>query len=129
MAERLRLEIDDLLPTVDAAVLLGLAEVADGDVLLTSAGKEFAAASVDRSQEIFAEQLLSRVPFVASVVETVRQRMDGGVSKDFFIDILDEHFSESEAERQFDTLVNWGRYAHLFEYDATEERLHTPDNN
>jgi len=33
-------------------------------------------------------------------------------------------FSRSEAKRQFQTLVDWGRYAQLFEYDADEERLH-----
>jgi NitT/TauT family transport system ATP-binding protein len=129
LAERLRLEIDDLLPTVDAAVMLGLAEVVDGDVILTPVGHEFAGAGVDRSHEMFGEQLLARVPFVATVVETVRQRKEGGVRKEFFIDILDEHFSEAEAERQFETLINWGRYAHLFEYDATEERLYLPDDN
>ncbi|HWF46046.1 MAG TPA: nitrate/sulfonate/bicarbonate ABC transporter ATP-binding protein [Bryobacteraceae bacterium] len=124
LAERLRLEIDDLLPTVDATVMLGFAEVADGDVILTPAGHEFAVASVERSHEMFREQLVARVPFVVTVVETLRQRKEGGVAKEFFIDILDEHFSESEAERQFETLINWGRYAHLFEYDATEERLY-----
>jgi NitT/TauT family transport system ATP-binding protein len=129
LAERLRLEIDDLLPTVDAAVLLGFAEVADGDVILTPAGREFSTAGVDRSHDIFRVQLLARVPFVATVLETLRQRTEGGVSKDFFIDILDEHFSESEAERQFETLINWGRYAHLFEYDATEERLYLVEDN
>ncbi|HEX4229989.1 MAG TPA: nitrate/sulfonate/bicarbonate ABC transporter ATP-binding protein [Bryobacteraceae bacterium] len=124
LAERLRLEIDDLLPTVDAAVMLGFAEVSEGDVILTTAGREFAIANVERSQEMFREQLLAYVPFVATVVETLRQRKEGGVAKEFFIDILDEHFSESEAERQFETLINWGRSAHLFEYDATEERLY-----
>jgi NitT/TauT family transport system ATP-binding protein len=34
LAQRLQLEVDDLLPLLDAAVLLGFAEVADGDVRL-----------------------------------------------------------------------------------------------
>ena len=33
-------------------------------------------------------------------------------------------FSASEAEQQFDTLVDWGRYAQLFDYHADEERLY-----
>jgi NitT/TauT family transport system ATP-binding protein len=40
------------------------------------------------------------------------------------LDILDEHFSAAEAERQFQTLVDWGRYARLFDYDSDEERLY-----
>jgi NitT/TauT family transport system ATP-binding protein len=124
LAESLRLEIDDLLPAVDASSLLGFAEVAHGDVMLTDAGKEFATASVHRSHEIFKEQLLKHVPFASTVAEAIRQKKDGRIDKEFLLDILDEHFSEAEAERQFQTLVDWGRYAQLFEYDADEGRLY-----
>jgi NitT/TauT family transport system ATP-binding protein len=85
---------------------------------------EFATADVHRSHQIFKEQLLKNVPFASTVVETINQKRDGRIGKDFLLDILDEHFSESEAERQFQTLVDWGRYAQLFEYDAGEERLY-----
>jgi NitT/TauT family transport system ATP-binding protein len=124
LAESLRLEVDDLLPSVDASVLLGLAKVDHGDVILVDAGRDFATAGVHRSHEIFAEQLVKNVPFVNTVVEALRQKRDGRIGKDFLLDILDEHFSASEAERQFETLVDWGRYAQLFEYDADEERLY-----
>ena len=33
-------------------------------------------------------------------------------------------FTSEEARRQFETVVDWGRYAQLFEYDADEERLY-----
>ncbi len=124
LAEKLRLEVDDLLPTVDAAVMLEFAEVAEGDVHITAAGREFATATVARSKAIFGEQLLKCVPFACTVVETLRQKQNGVVGKDFFIDILDEHFTEKEAERQFEQLVYWGRYAQLFEYDSDDEKLH-----
>jgi NitT/TauT family transport system ATP-binding protein len=124
LAERLQLEVDDLLPTIDAAVMLGFATVEHGDVHITPAGTEFATAGVDRSKELFAEHMLQNVPFVNTVVETLRQKKNGKVDKEFFIDILDEHFSETEAERQFQTLIYWGRYAQLFEYDADEEKLY-----
>jgi NitT/TauT family transport system ATP-binding protein len=124
LAESLRLEVDDLLPATDALQLLGFAEVAHGDVMITEAGKEFATAGVHRSHEIFKEQLLKHVPFASTVMEAINQNKDGRIRKEFLLDILDEHFSESEAEKQFQTLVDWGRYAQLFEYDADEERLY-----
>jgi hypothetical protein len=37
---------------------------------------------------------------------------------------LDEDFSESEAERQFRTVVHWIRYTQRLEYDADEQQLH-----
>ena len=127
LAESLRLEVDDLLPAVDAAVLLGFAQVAQGDVTITDAGREFATAGVHRSHQIFKEQLLKNVPFVSTVIEALAQKKDGRIGKDFLLDILDEHFSSSEAERQFETLVDWGRYAQLFEYDRDEERLYAAE--
>lgn len=124
LADKLRLEVDDLLPTVDAAVMLGFATVAEGDLHITDEGREFATADVDRSKKIFSEQLLKHVPFVSTVVETLRQKQNGAVGKDFFVDILDEHFTEAEAQRQFEQMIYWGRYAQLFEYDAGEEKLY-----
>jgi NitT/TauT family transport system ATP-binding protein len=124
LADSLRLEIDDLLPAVDAAVMLGFAEVAQGDVTITDVGTEFATAGVHRSHQIFKEQVIKHVPFALTAVEAIRQKRDGRIGKEFLLDILDEHFSESETERQFQTLVDWGRYAQLFEYDADEERLY-----
>jgi NitT/TauT family transport system ATP-binding protein len=124
LAERLRLDIDDLLPAVDTAVMLGFAEVSGGDVTITPIGKEFAEADVERSWRIFRNALIEHVPFITTVLNALREKQSGGVKKEFFIDILDEHFSEAEAEKQFDTLVSWGRYAHLFEYDSDEERLY-----
>jgi NitT/TauT family transport system ATP-binding protein len=61
------------------------------------------------------------------VLEALKHKRDGRIGKEFLVDILDEHFSDSEAERQFETLVDWGRYAQLFEYDADEERLYLPE--
>ena len=124
LADKLRLEVDDLLPTVDAAVMLGFAAVSEGDVNITDAGREFATADVDRSKQLFGEQLIKNVPFVSTVVETLRQKRNGVVDKEFFMDILDEHFTSDEAERQFQQLIYWGRYASLFEYDADEEKLY-----
>jgi NitT/TauT family transport system ATP-binding protein len=63
------------------------------------------------------------------VLEALKQKRDGRISKDFLVDILDEHFSASEAERQFETLVDWGRYAQLFEYDSDDERLYLPEED
>lgn len=127
LASDLRLEIDDLLPAVDASALLGFASVAEGDVMITDIGEEFATAGVHRSHEIFKEQLLSRVPLTATVLRVLEEKRDGRIGKEFLLDILDEHFSDEEAEKQFQTLIDWGRYAHLFEYDADEERLHLAD--
>ncbi len=127
LAQRLRLEIDDLLPIVDAAVLLGFASVVEGDVIVSDMGRAFAQADILTSKELFRQQVLAHVPLIVTIVQTLREKQKGGMRADFFLDILDEHYPYDEAQRQFATAVDWGRYAELFEYDAVEERLYLPE--
>ena len=126
LAERLQLEVDDLLPLLDAAVLLGFAEVADGDVHLTPVGQDFATTTILRSKDLFRQQVLDRVPVMNSILNTLQQKANGSLRSDFFLDIWDDYFPSEEAERQLTTAVDWGRYAELFEFDAGEGRLTLP---
>ncbi len=127
LAERLQMEVDDLLPIVDAATLLGFAEVVNGDFKLTDVGRDFATTTILRSKDLFRQQILKHVPMLVSMVQTLREKQNGSMRADFFIDLLDEYFPHMEAEHQFATAVDWGRYAELFEYDAGEERLYLPE--
>jgi NitT/TauT family transport system ATP-binding protein len=124
LAERLQLQVDDLLPILDAAVLLGFAEVTQGDVMVTPSGQAFAEADILLSKELFRQAVLQHAPLVASMYQTLREKRDGAMSADFFLDLLDEHFPGEEAERQLTTAVDWGRYAELFEYAASDRRLY-----
>jgi NitT/TauT family transport system ATP-binding protein len=123
ISQKLRIEADDLLPILDAAVLLRFAIVSKGDATLTDVGRKFADAEVEDARAIFREQALQFAPLLASIFQALRRSKSGRLKEDFFFDILDENFSADEAQAQFDTAVNWGRYADLFEYDIDEQEL------
>ncbi|XGV98382.1 MAG: AAA-associated domain-containing protein [Leptolyngbya sp. BL-A-14] len=127
VADRLRLTVDDLLPILEAADLLDFAEVTQGDIKLTDIGRDFATTTILRSKDLFRQQVLEHVPMLVSMVQTLREKRSGSMRADFFLDLLDEHFPHEEAERQFATAVDWGRYAELFEYDASEDRIYLPE--
>jgi len=124
LAQRLQLEVDDLLPLLDAAVLLGFAEVTDGDVRLTPIGSDFATTTIQRSKDLFRQQALGRIPVLSSIVHTLQEKENQAMRADFFLGIWDDYFPREEAERQLATAVDWGRYGELFEYDASEGRFH-----
>jgi NitT/TauT family transport system ATP-binding protein len=128
LAEHLLLGVDDLFPIIDAAVMLGFAHVEQGDLLVAPVGREFAEADILYAKEIFREQVLANVPIVATIYQTLHQKADHEMRADFFLDILDEYYSANEAMRQFETAVDWGRYAELFEYEASERLLSIPTN-
>ena len=124
LAQRLQLEVDDLLPLLDAAVMLGFAEVTDGDVRLTPIGSDFATTTIQRSKDLFRQQALGRIPVLSSIVHTLQEKENQAMRADFFLGIWDDYFPLEEAERQLATAVDWGRYGELFEYDASEGRFH-----
>ncbi|MBX3010381.1 MAG: nitrate/sulfonate/bicarbonate ABC transporter ATP-binding protein [Caldilineaceae bacterium] len=126
LAERLRLDVDDLLTIVDAAALLGFATVAKGDVTVTPIGRQFALADILTAKDIFRQQVMAHVPFARTIYQTLQEKSDHSMRADFFLDILDELYPTEQALRQFETVVDWGRYAELFEYDAASQRLYLP---
>jgi NitT/TauT family transport system ATP-binding protein len=119
----LRLTIDDLLTILDAAALLGFVEVSEGIVTVTEDGRRFATADILRSKELFRQQALTHAPLVTAIYQTLREKRDGSMRSDYFLDNLDGYFPAEEAEKQLATATDWGRYAELFEYDVNEGRL------
>ncbi|HUC04861.1 MAG TPA: AAA-associated domain-containing protein, partial [Acidimicrobiales bacterium] len=123
LAHELTFEVDDLLPLVDAAQLLGMATVADADIEITEEGREFVSADILRSKEIFARQAESRAPLVRAICRSLRSTKDGTLGEGFFLDLLRRGFSEEEAHRQLDIAIAWGRYGELFDFEANTGQL------
>jgi NitT/TauT family transport system ATP-binding protein len=117
------MEVDDLFPIVDEAVLLGFADSTQGDVQITPAGKEFAEADIATRKKLFREAVLGHVTLIQQIRNALERKSDRTVPLEFFRDVLDEHLSQEDVQRQIDTALNWGRYAEIFTYDAQTDRL------
>jgi len=123
IADDLSFEIDDLLPLTDAALLLGMARIDGSDIELTAEGKDFAAADILTSKQLFARSAAARAPLVRAVVQALAATEDHTLRAGFFLDLLRRGFSASEARSQLDTAVDWGRYAELYDYDSDDDEL------
>ena len=123
LAEELLMEVDDLFPIVDEAVMLGFAESTQGDVQITEAGKEFAEADIATRKKLFRDAVLSHVKLIQQIRNALERKSDRAVPLEFFRDVLDEHLSQEDVQRQIDTALNWGRYAEIFTYDSQSDRL------
>ncbi len=121
ISERLRIEADDLLPILDAAVMLGFATVSEGDVSVTEIGLAFASADVEDARDIFKEHVLENAPLVRTIYKALMATHGKPIKEDFFLDILDENYSEKEARNQFETAIAWGMYSGLYEYDSDDK--------
>ncbi len=69
----------------------------------------------------------SNVLLLRQIRRALEAKSDHTVPEDFFLDMLDEQFSEEESLRQMETAVTWGRYAELFDFDAARRRFVLPD--
>jgi NitT/TauT family transport system ATP-binding protein len=123
LAEELLMEVDDLFPIVDEAVMLGFADSTQGDVRITPAGKEFAEADIATRKKLFREAVLYHVTLIQQIRNALERKSDRAVPLEFFRDVLDEHLSQEDVQRQIDTALNWGRYAEIFTYDSETDRL------
>jgi len=123
LADDLAFEIDDLLPIVDAAQLLGFLKVTEGDAEITPTGAEYANSEILRQKELFRNAAMENVLLLRQIVRAIESKSDRSVPEEFFHDVLDEQFSEEETLRQLETAINWGRYAELFDFDASRRRF------
>ncbi len=123
LADELSMDVDDLLPIVDASAMLGFVHVREGDVEITPEGRTFGEADIQTQKALFREAALKNVAILRLIENTLHAKRDHAIGEEFFRDILDEHFSADEVERQFGTALNWGRYAEIFDYDSESGRL------
>jgi NitT/TauT family transport system ATP-binding protein len=123
LAEELVMDVEDLLPILEACVLLGFARLTEGDVQITPQGVIFADADIQQRKVLFREAALEHVTILRQIDSILKRKSDHSIVDEFFHDILDEHFAEDEVQRQFETAVNWGRYAEIFDYDREKGRL------
>jgi NitT/TauT family transport system ATP-binding protein len=127
LADDLAFEIDDLLPIVDAAQLLGFLTVTEGDAAITPTGTKYANSEILRQKELFRTAALENVLLLRQIVRALEAKSDRSVPEEFFHDMLDEQFSEDETILQLATAINWGRYAELFDFDVSRRRFILPE--
>jgi NitT/TauT family transport system ATP-binding protein len=123
LADELGLDVDDLLPIVEALEMLGFATVDSRGVELTDIGVEFATADVQNSKEIFAATA-AEVPLVHTILTSLHGTGDGTLRAGFFRNLLAHHYTSEQIDAQLDTATDWGRYAELYSFDAIQQEYH-----
>jgi NitT/TauT family transport system ATP-binding protein len=123
LADELSFQVDDLLPIVDAAVMLGLLEVEGAQAFLTGTGRRWYTADIQTSKQIFAQLAGTRAPLVRTIVKALQNSDNGTLRDDFFRDLLRRGFTTADTEAQLNIAIDWGRYGELFDYDAHSGEL------
>ncbi|EON15547.1 MULTISPECIES: AAA-associated domain-containing protein [Pandoraea] len=127
IAQTLLLEVDDLFPVAEILDQLGFAELKEGDILLTAAGKRFVDVSTQERKVLFAEHLLRHVPLAAKIRSVLQERRGQRAPRVRFEQELEDSMSDDLAQETLDTAINWGRYAEIFSYNDHTETFSLED--
>src|ERR1700724_1224250 len=123
VADEENLVMDELFPLIETLQLLGFANVSAGDIELTALGRAYAEADMLARKQLFAEAVLKHIPLATHIRRVLDERPGHRAPAARFLRELEDHLSESEAQRVLDTVINWGRHAEIFSYDSDTEVL------
>lgn len=127
LAEETGLSDDVLFHLFEGLKVLGFARIAAGDIFLTRAGFALVEAEPPRRKSIFAEHLLRSIPLAAHIRRVLDERRDHRAPEDRFLQELEDYLSEDESRRVLETIIGWGRYAEIFDYDYNSGVLMMPE--
>lgn len=108
----------DILAIAEALHILEFAELKEGTIKLTAAGGVFARSGTDERKRLFKEHLLQFVPLAAHIRHILDEREGHLAPSVRFESELEDHLTPGDAERTLETVIDWGRYAEVFSYDA-----------
>jgi NitT/TauT family transport system ATP-binding protein len=126
IAAPLKLEINDLFPIAAALHILEFAELAEGAIKLTAAGRVFVESGTEERKRLFREHLVRFVPLAAHIRQVLDDREGHQAPRARFEFELQDHLNQKETDSTLLAIIGWGRYAELFSYDDSTRMFGLP---
>src|SRR6201987_3795433 len=123
LANQLQLEADELFHLGESLQLLRFAQLSEGDLMLTEAGKRFANLETDARKRLFADHLMLYVPVMGLIRRVLDERPSHTAPAARFRNELEDYMSEENADETLKTVVSWARYAEAVAYDEQSQTL------
>ncbi len=102
--------------------LLDFVDTPKQRVVLTDLGRKYVTSTEEERRLILRRQVLALGTF-AAIVRLLAQTPDLPRPGEAVRDVLAAHLPANDIPGLFETVVNWGRTAELFEYDAEADEL------
>jgi|ERR1051326_1362292 NitT/TauT family transport system ATP-binding protein len=116
-------EFTQLLLVVKAAELLGWVTTPGQRVEMTSDGRKFLAADINRRKQLLNARLREIFVF-GLIIQMLKQSENGELNEQVILGQLALHFPHERPQRILRTVVAWARYAGLFKYSSTRKLLY-----
>ncbi|MDD5616099.1 MAG: AAA-associated domain-containing protein [Candidatus Methanoperedens sp.] len=116
------LELDEILPSIDGAELLGFAVVKDGNIELTKNGQELLEAGIRERKNIIRD----KVAGVELIKELRKKLLESGerrMKKEEALKFIQKSISTTDIDSYFRIIINWTRHAGLIGYNSDAEEI------
>jgi len=127
LSQSLHFELDDLMPITEASELLGFVRIESGDIEFTEAGRKVVDGDENAKKSIFRQQIIANVALVNRILAELDDQEDHRVGRERILEFLENSFTGVEAERQLAAVIDWARYAELFDYDPDADEFFIPE--
>lgn len=129
LSESLRFELNALMPITEAAELLGFVKIESGDIELADLGRKVVDGDENAKKTIFRQQMLANVLLARRIRAELEKAEDSRVGREVILEFLGSSFTPDESERQVLAIVDWARYAELFDYDPDTDQFFLPETS
>jgi NitT/TauT family transport system ATP-binding protein len=116
-------EFGETIATVKAAEMLDLVDTPKDDVLMTEAGWYFLAAPTAVRQTLF-RQAIMKLRLFQMLISRLEEAPDGRVDADSVLEELGRLLPYDQPARLLETVIAWGRYAELIDFDQDTNTVH-----
>jgi NitT/TauT family transport system ATP-binding protein len=122
LASDFDLELDEILPSIDGAELLGFVKVTDGNIELTADAQKLLDSGI-RERKKFIRDKVAEVEIIKELRSKVKEREEHRMSKRETLDFLQKNISTSDIEKYFRIIINWTRHAGLIGYNSDSDEI------
>lgn len=116
------LELDEILPSIDGAELLGLVRVADGNVELTADAQKLLETGIRDRKKIIRDKVAG-VEIIRELTSLLMESDENKLSKKETLKFLQDKIATADIESYFRIIINWTRHAGLIGYNSDSEEI------
>ncbi len=116
------LELDEILPSIDGAELLGFVKVTEGNIELTPVAQKLLDAGIRERKKIRREKVAG-----VEIIKELRNRLMGctehRMNKEETLKIIAKSIPTSDIVSYLKIIINWTRHAGLIGYNSDSDEI------
>jgi NitT/TauT family transport system ATP-binding protein len=116
------LELDEILPSIDGAELLGFVRVTDGNIELTADARNLLEMGIRDRKKIIRDKVAG-VEIIKELTSKLMESDEHKISKKETLKFLQDKINTADIESYFRIIINWTRHAGLIGYNSDSEEI------